>query len=89
MCGIAGLWSPEPVEGLDERFRAMIATLRHRGPSARRRRSTGTLAELAGNAALRAEWSAAGRTRALALYDEAIARQMHRLGPGDTDPTGL
>ena len=32
MCGIAGVWSPEPVEGLDERLRAMIATLRHRGP---------------------------------------------------------
>ncbi len=32
MCGIAGVWSPEPLEGLDERLRAMIATLRHRGP---------------------------------------------------------
>ena len=32
MCGIAGLWSPEPIEGLDQRLRAMIATLRHRGP---------------------------------------------------------
>jgi asparagine synthase (glutamine-hydrolysing) len=36
MCGIAGLWSPEPVEGLDQRLRAMIATLRHRGPDGER-----------------------------------------------------
>ena len=32
MCGIAGLWSPEPIEGLDERLHGMITTLGHRGP---------------------------------------------------------
>lgn len=36
MCGIAGLWSPEPCEGLDQRLGAMIATLRHRGPDGTR-----------------------------------------------------
>ena len=32
MCGIAGLWSPEPLEGMDQPLRAMIETLEHRGP---------------------------------------------------------
>ena len=42
MCGIAGLWSPESLEGLEApevmegRLRAMIATLRHRGPNGER-----------------------------------------------------
>ena len=36
MCGIAGLWSPEPLEGLDERLHGMIATLSHRGPDGNR-----------------------------------------------------
>lgn len=43
---------------------------------------TEALAELAGDAGLRAAWGAAGRARALTLYDEAevIARQLRRLG---------
>lgn len=32
MCGIAGLWSPDPIAGLDHRLHDMIATLHHRGP---------------------------------------------------------
>ena len=43
---------------------------------------TEAFSELAGDAELRATWGAAGRVRALALYDEAevIARQLRRLG---------
>jgi asparagine synthetase B (glutamine-hydrolysing) len=41
MCGIAGLWSPEPLEGVDQRLRAMIATLRHRRPDGERLWSDG------------------------------------------------
>ena len=51
------------------------------------------LAALAGSASLRAEWGAAGRARALVLYDEAevIARQLRHLDldPGGRRPTGL
>ena len=43
---------------------------------------TEALSRLAGDAELRKAWGAAGRVRALALYDEAevIARQLRRLG---------
>jgi glycosyltransferase involved in cell wall biosynthesis len=43
---------------------------------------TEALSQLAGDAELRKAWGAAGRVRALALYDEAevIARQLRRLG---------
>ena len=43
MCGIAGLWSPEPLAGLDEHLRASIATLRHRGPDGARVWSDGRI----------------------------------------------